>query len=148
MKKRIFTILCVISLLLLSGCKSDKLNQEITSFKYEYGSFSGGYYNYTINTENGKVLFNANGYSGVELNINKEITQSDLERLSKVITDNGIDKWNGFNKSDSNAMDGYSFELKITYKNGEEITAYGYMKYPPNYETAHQKLVNFLESIQ
>lgn len=119
MKKSIFITLCIISLLLLSGCNKKQIYLEITYFKYEYGSYGSGYYDYTINTENGKVLFNANGYSGAELNINKVITQSDLERLSKVITDNGIDKWNGFNKSDSNAMDGYSFELKITYKSGE-----------------------------
>lgn len=148
MKKIIFITLCITSLLLFTGCNKNQIQQEITYFKYEYGSYGGGYYDYTINSEVGKMIFTAKGYNGVELNISKEINKSKLEELSKIIVDQSIDKWNGFDNSDSNAMDGYSFELKVDYKNGDEITANGYMKYPPNYETAHQKLVSFLESIK
>ena len=119
-----------------------------TNFTYNYGSYNGGYYEYNIKNKNKKNIFTAKGYNGVNLNINKEIDEYYLEQLSKIIKETNIESWNGFNKKDNKILDGYSFNLKVEYKNGKTINASGYMKYPKNYKNTHKKIVKFLKSIK
>lgn len=77
----------------------------------------------------------------------KEIDKSYLEELAKIINDNEIYKWNGFDKSDKNILDGSSFTLEVNYSNGKTLKAHGYMKYPKNYNEGHKVLSDFLEQI-
>ena len=44
-------------------------------------------------------------------------------------------------------LDGYSFSLKITYKDGQSINAHGYMKYPDNYRVASDALTDYLNTL-
>ena len=57
-------------------------------------------YKYNIEKKDKKIIFTAKGKNGVGLNINKEINQSELGQLAKIINSNGIYEWNGFNKRD------------------------------------------------
>lgn len=153
MKKILLNILIIIMALTITGCgkKSvikSEIKSEINSFSYNYGSYNGGYYNYSITTNDNKVTLIAEGYNGVELNINKEIDNVYLEQLSKIINNNKIYEWDGFDKRDNSILDGYSFELIINYKDGSVIEASGYMKYPKNYDTGHKALTDFLNSIK
>ena len=152
MKKTFILIfIFVISLFVITGCaKSNKIESDIISFTYEYGSYNNGYYKYTIfvSVEENMVMFTAEGHNGVNLNINKEIDSSYLNQLSDIINDNKIYEWDGFHKSEDDVMDGYSFKLNIGYKNGETIDASGYMKYPDNYDNCHEALLKFLKSIK
>ena len=149
--KKVFTlsVILIILLLVITGCgKANKIESDINSFTYYYGSYNAGYYKYTISVEENKVMFSVQGHNGVNLNINKEIDSSYLNELSKIIDENKIYEWDGFHKREDDVMDGYSFELNIGYKNGETIDASGYMKYPDNYDNCHKALLVFLQSIQ
>ncbi len=148
-KRVLLSIICIIFTIIIAGCeKSDKNYDKITNFTYNYGSYNGGYYEYNIKKKKKKNIFTAKGYNGVNLNINKEIDEYYLEQLSKIIKETDIESWNGFNKKDNKILDGYSFNLKVEYKNGKTINASGYMKYPKNYKNTHKKIVKFLKSIK
>ena len=141
-------LLGLIIIMLMIGCgKGKEIKSDIVSFKYNYGGYNGGYYEYSIILEDDKAMFSANGSNGVDLYIDKEIDKSYFEKLAKVINDNKIYKWNGFDETDKNILDGYSFELIVKYKDDSTLKAYGYMKYPDEYNIGHEALTNFLESI-
>ena len=150
MRRRIgLIVLFIVSIFLITGCNSkEKVESNIISFTYGFGSFTGGYYKYKINVVDNKVMFNATGFNGVELDISKEIDSTYLIQLSNIINDNKIYEWDGFDKSDNSILDGYGFSLEISYENGETIKAGGYMKYPKGYDSAHENLFNFLQSIK
>ena len=149
MKKFVFTIAFVlIGILVLTGCeKPSKIDSNITSFKYSYGSYASGYYSYSLFIEDGKVLFLTEGKNGIDLSINKEVDSSYLTELEEIINSNGIYEWNGFNKSDNSITDGRGFELKVVYENGETIEASGYEVFPTNYEDCQQALIEFFQNI-
>lgn len=147
-KKVILTLLFAVILISITGCTSkQKIDSDIISFKYHYGSYSPGYYDYDISVIDEKVIFNAKGYNDVNFDVEKLIDKSYLEELTKIINDNEIYKWNGFDKSDKNILDGYDFNLEVNYSNGKSLKAHGYMKYPKNYNEGHKALSEFLEHI-
>ena len=145
--KKILISMLIIMIIVITGCgKTKGINSEITSFSYNYGDFDG-FYNYHMTLSKEEVIYIASGSNGVNLNINKTIDKSKLKELAKIINDNNIYEWNGFDKK-SNVTDGYSFELKVYYENGEVIIANGYQEYPDNYNAAHKALTDFLSSIK
>ena len=113
----IFSILFVVVLFAISGCKKKvQIESDIISFEYNYGSYNGGYYDYKISVNDDIASFAAKGSNGVNLDIDKEIDMSYLVSLSNIINDNKIYEWNGFNKHDNLVMDGYSFEFMQVVK--------------------------------
>lgn len=117
-----------------------------TSFNYAYGSYNGGYWDYSVYTENESTYFLASGSNGVDLNINVQVDKSVLVDLTKIVMDYKVWKWDGFRKQDDNVIDGYSFYLKVVFEN-DTISAYGYMKEPKNYEQVHEVLESYFEEL-
>ena len=150
-KKLLFGLAIIFGLVLLTGCEKKEdvsVDDEIVSFHYSYGSYNGGYYDYDITTQEDKVRFVAKGTNGVDLDEDKEIDKSVLTELSEVVIKNKINDWDGFNESDKDVQDGYSFTLVIEYESGKTVNASGYHKYPDNYNGAHEKLAKFLKEIK
>ena len=54
-----------------------------------------------------------------------------------------IEKWDGFSKSNSMVLDGYSFSFEAETVNGKTIYAHGNNSYPPHYG----EFVNYLQDI-
>lgn len=150
MKKKIIigAILVVGVIFFVGNSKQEKYEGDIVSFEYNYGDYNGGYYNYKIYKQDDKNYIKAKGMNGIELNVEKEVDDTVLKDISKIVKDNRIYEWNGFDKKDSHILDGYSFSLTIKYSDGKEIKANGYMKYPNNYETNHKVLVDYLELLK
>jgi len=151
--KVIILAFIMLTFLCITGCSDKKTiknwnyDANIIEFNYSYGSYDGGSYIYEIKVDNDVVNFNANGYNGVELNKKQVIDKSNIQKLEKIIKDNDIGKWNGFNKEKDYILDGYSFNLIIKYSNGYVIEAYGYEKYPKNYKDIHNQIIDVLENI-
>lgn len=124
------------------------LSSEIVNFKYDYGSYNGGYYEYEISKSKEKTIFTAYGLNGVDLNIETEVETSTLNDILEIVKEQNIASWNNFSKSDDNILDGYSFSIEIKFKNGETINAHGYEKYPKNYDITHKALSNYLEKLK
>ena len=123
MNKKIFTIiLLILSIITVTGCgKKDKYSDKIKSFKYSFGSFNGGYIDYEIYKSDKKTMIKIEGYNGKDIKIEKEIPESDLEEISKIILDKKIYNWNKFDESDNMILDGNSFSLNVVYNNDESI---------------------------
>lgn len=138
----------VVLLINLQNANKNKQNDNIVSFKYEYGSFSAGYYLFNIETKDNEVTFTASGENGVKLNIQRQLSKEELQKLSKIINENNIRNWDNFNGTNNSIMDGYSFDLHIVYEDGATVNAYGYHTYPRNYEKGHQALSDYLLSIK
>lgn len=45
----------------------------------------------------------------------------------------GVPSWNGFDKYDKRALDGWSFDLEIVLPDGKQIKAHGTNAFPKNY---------------
>ena len=132
---------------LQKGNEGDGNTNPITSFRYEYGSYFGGYYDYQIENDDGKNILTASGANGVKLDIQTELSKKELQELSRIINENNIQEWNNFDGKNNDIMDGYSFHLKVSYKDGTTINADGYESYPNNYKAGHKALETFLSSI-
>ncbi len=147
-KKTLLFLLLIGSFLVLTGCGGKEENTSgITKISYDYGSYHGGYYSYNITVNEDAITFYATGGNGVDLDINKEIEKDKITELEKIIKDNEIYNWDGFDEYDQDVYDGYGFTLKIEYKDGKKTEAQGYMLYPKNYDEGHKALVNYFESL-
>lgn len=151
--KKIILALFIIGLLISGLIRYEKIKKEkafidrdIIRFKYYYGSGEGTLYEYNINYKDDKYVLTLKGFdfNNDKMNIEKEIDKNDIIELSKVIEDNNIKSWNGFDESEKGIFDGNGFSLEIEYKSGEKIVAHGYMKYPENYKESHKKLSEYL----
>lgn len=124
------------------------IDSNIIEFSYEHGSYFGGYNEYHLYyTEEGIAHIEAIGYNGSELNIDKDIDESVFGEIEKIVNEQEIYKWDGFDESDNDILDGSSFSLKIMYKDGQSINAHGYMKYPDNYRIASDALTDYLNTL-
>lgn len=127
-----------------------KSKKEINSIKsLEYG-YSDGWHMY------GNVLYSLkcddkcilksklSGYPEEEV-FEVELSGYDIDNIIKILQDNNVGSWDGFNKSDKNVLDGTSFHFKVVTKDGTDIYASGYMKYPNNYRTVIDGIVSIFD---
>ncbi|MBP3799453.1 MAG: hypothetical protein ILA19_00590, partial [Bacilli bacterium] len=76
-----------------------------------------------------------------------EINNTILENVLAILNKYQVKNWNGFNKSDSNVLDGNSFNMSITEKDETHISAHGYMMWPENYREVKQELDELFKNI-
>ena len=140
-------LVAFLTLFFCFGC-SKEINSDITSFNFGCDFGLGGYYHYQIRVEDDKVIFTKEAIGMTTENIEKEITKKDLEEIQKIINEQEIYKWNGFDKTDKNVLDGSGFNLSVNYSNGENIEAHGYMRYPKNFKEASDVLLEYLKTLE
>ncbi len=112
---------------------------DITKIKSLYITYSDGYaMNYYTRYE----LKNKNGIytakikpHGVaeEEELETEIEKEDADKILNVLKKYHVEKWDGFDKTDKDVLDGDSFSFSLTLDNGKSIHASGYMMWPKNY---------------
>lgn len=149
--KSIILTLILSIILCTTGCQRDNswdYDANIVEFSYSYGGYFEGYYEYQIIVKDEKVSYTAVGYNGVDLNINETIDKSNVEVIEKIIKNNDVGKWNGFNRSNNNVEDGSSFSIKIKYSDGSIIKAHGSNCFPKNYIKVKQEIIRVLENIK
>ena len=144
MKKILLSITIILGLLILTGCDKD-YEGNITSFTYNYGSYNPGFYECRITTNENKPRIEILGFNGLDINVKKDITKKDITKLQKIINENKIYKWNGFEERNDKILDGNGFKLIVEYDDGKTINATGYMKYPKDYDKGHKALIEFLD---
>jgi hypothetical protein len=153
MKKQKFHLLKLLMMtvtvaLLATGCEllkyleKTKNYEGIISLTYEYGSFSGGYYELKLYYENEIPYIQAKGNNGVQLSYNHEIEQDKVIAFEEALNQQNIAAMDGFHKSDDDILDGYSFSLDIQYS-ADSLSASGYMKYPKNYTEIDKVITDF-----
>ena len=115
---------------------------DIKSFKFHYtrGYAMNSYVNYNIDC-NDKCLATIKPYEVPEKEaIQLEIDNKFLKKIETILQKYDVGKWNGFDKTDKNVLDGNSFSLNVSFTNNTRISASGYMKWPKNYKEVRDEL--------
>ena len=56
------------------------------------------------------------------------------EKIKEILIKYNVNKWNGFDKTDKDVLDGDSFSLYVKMDEEQKIDASGYMQWPENYK--------------
>lgn len=120
---------------LFGGCAAKNCTGSVTYLSYsKIGSWMDGY-SVTVKTdENGDTVLiytddRHRDYGEMTVLADASLT----EAITKICNEHEIRKWNGFDKSNKNVMDGDGFSLSAEYEGGGRIHASGYMKWPKGY---------------
>ena len=62
------------------------------------------------------------------------------KKVEDVLNKYNVIKWDGFKGNDPYVLDGDSFSMSLTLKDGTNISASGYMKWPENYIKVRNEL--------
>ena len=144
-KIRILTIMGMVILLIMSlfGCAKKVEIGEIESFSFGYtaGYMMNSNVRYSLLLENGTYTatvkpLNEPQEAAQTFTVDEHFVQS----LRQLLIDNEAGKWNGFNKSDKNVLDGDNFTMFILMTDGTTLDAHGYMKWPKNYHAVKNGL--------
>lgn len=110
--------------------------KEIRSFTYYHnGTISYDGYNYTFYQDEEGVHLTAEmncGWEKLEVDLNDEI----MDQLETIVHEHQMHDWDGFNKTDSNVMDGEGFSLYIDFMDNTRIAAHGSNVFPEGYDDA------------
>lgn len=144
-----FIVLGIIS----TGCTSSKKIKSIKNIKNFSFSYSNGYAmyaytNYELKYKNNTytVSIKPNGISDDE-KYDVNIDSSFAKKVEDVLNKYNVVRWNGFNKSDQNVLDGDSFSMNIKYNDNDHVSANGYMMWPENYTNVKSELDNLFMEI-
>ena len=69
-----------------------------------------------------------------------------IKSIEEVLNKYEVYKWDGFNKSDNNVLDGDSFHIGVSM-DGMNISASGYMMYPEHYREVREELDNIFNEL-
>ena len=126
---------------------------NLIELSYIYGDFR--YHRFECNIkkitdEQGieRVFLKAEDFAYGDIVIEEEVEETVLNDLAKIIEEENIFAWNGFNKNaDANDVrDGFSFELRAEFEN-YKIIARGYVKRPDNFKAGHDRLFGYLQNL-
>lgn len=151
MKANTILLLLCAGLVLLCGCSAAKKPApespsrptgseageeplDITAFSFHHtASFADGCFVLKLTREeSGTHLYAEELFSGGRI-VDTTIEGDALEQLGELAGTYRVDRWNGFDKSNSRVMDGSSFSLDVTLADGGTISAHGNNSFPENY---------------
>ena len=141
MKSKLALILIIIGVVIvlfafLSGRSKPVKIGKIESFSLSYttGNTANANVRYALTVENGVCTAAVKPVNVPPEDERTFVVDADFVReLEQILIDNEVGKWNGFDKTDKNVMDGDSFSLYITMADGASVDAHGYMRWPKNY---------------
>ena len=127
-------------------------NGELTSL---YLSYSNGYmmnsniqYDFKYDEETNKYIVEIKPYLVDEDDkLVIEVDESFKDKLKEIIIKYELVKWDGFNESDKNVLDGDSFSFGAWFKDKTSIHASGYMMWPENYSNVRGELDSLFMNI-
>ena len=110
-------------------------------FSYSQGYAANAYIIYEIEYKDNKYIAKIKPY-GVsdEEATEKEVDKCFVKNVKEVLDKYEVSKWNGFNKTDRNVLDGDSFSFSVTTIDDKSISAHGYMSWPKNYRDVRSEL--------
>lgn len=125
--------------------------KRIESFYYEYGSDDMGYFTYSIMPQKDmdSVLVTLSSRTDPDKDVEQSVSSTLIDDLDKLIADNKLSEWDGFDESAGSGVDGYSFQLTISYENGDSIAAQGFEDYPvsqEDYQAKHEAILALLDA--
>ncbi len=155
MKRKILIILLIIILIIIVGIILLKRNKptnisKIKSFSFFYtqGYAVNASINYELTCDNNKCQALIKQYGvpyeeATTIDVDKKVE----EKLIEIIEKYEVNKWDGFSKTNKNALDGDSFSINIKMEDDNSISASGYMSWPQNYGKVREELDNLFTDI-
>ena len=154
MKTGILAVIAIIIAVLatLGIRKSTKVTppaSNISNIKHFYFTYSNGYAmnsytKYEIDEKDGKFIAKIKQYGEPEEDSKEiEISSEKMKELENILNKYNVSKWDGFNKTDKNVLDGDSFSFSLRTEDNKSISASGYMKWPDNYKNVVGELETF-----
>lgn len=127
--------------------------QKIGSIKTFHFTYTNGYaanaftyYDIRLKDGNYKAYIKLNGVPAEEA-VEIEMTKEQVQKVEEILNKYKVYKWNGFDKTDKDVLDGDSFSLNLSMENGKSIGASGYMAWPDNYREVKAELSTFFEGL-
>lgn len=142
----------LLAVALMSGCEEtpemldgndyvDRSGMEIVSFSYsKRGSTADSFASYQLEAQGDgdSALLTADFivYGEVEASVGAE----ELDKLHEIIVAHDLDRWDGFDESDSMVLDGSGFSLSYVYADGSIVSAHGSNAFPEGYAAARDEI--------
>ena len=131
-------IIWIIVFLLSRKSREDNKIKDIISFRLSY---SNGYmanssiiYEYYYDKEMNKYMVSVKPHLVAdEDKVIVEAPSDFSDKIKNILIKYEVSKWNGFNKSNQNVLDGDDFSLSVRMQDNQNISAHGYMSWPKNY---------------
>ena len=137
------------STLFIIGCFKKPIKIENTksfSLNYSVGYHMNGDYTYEVILENDKYIASYKKYCvDPEDALKKEVDIEFVHKIEELMTKYQVNKWDGFNKSDKDVLDGNSFSFSYSSTDNKSIEAHGYMKWPKNYREFRDEISDLYE---
>ena len=149
MKPNIIIIICLLLLIIvlitcaiLTKHKKDNIsNIKEMRFSYSTGTAINANVFYEIKCHNNSCLATIKPSDIPEEECAEtKINKTTIVEIENILNKYEVSKWNNYDKSDKNVLDGNSFSIYITMENDKSITAHGYMKWPKNYNEVKSEL--------
>ncbi|MBE5767177.1 MAG: hypothetical protein E7335_08455 [Clostridiales bacterium] len=128
---------------ILTGCahlKKTGTDAQISSFCYQHsGMHTGLIYTYNLQKEN-------EGYTayydlnGGQMLFSVPVDADFAAELKKIVDENNLYAWDGFDEAPYDVLDGESFTLRIEFEDGTKIRACGSNSYPKGYQEAYGEI--------
>ena len=158
MKTGMFAVIAIIIAIITTlGISKNKpitpTASNISNIKYFYFTYSNGYAmnaytKYQIDEKDGKYIATIKQHGEPEEDAKEvELSLEKMKELENILNKNNVSKWNGFNKTDKNVLDGDSFSFSLRMENNKGISASGYMKWPENYKNVVRELETFFGNL-
>ena len=156
MKTKYIIIIGIVILTIIGGyCLVKLLNSkekpkeediDITKIKSFYMTYTNGYAmnsytRYKLKIEDDKYIAEIKPYGIPEEELLEiEVDKSIMDKIVEVLKKYEVRKWNGFDKTDKDVLDGDSFSLSVGLEDNKSISASGYMMWPNNYRNVENEI--------
>ena len=117
-------------------------------FHYTKGYAMNADVSYEIECSDGECILTYKPY-GIDENDakKKKLDSETVKKIENILTKYEVARWDGFDKSAKDVLDGDSFSFSLTMKDDSSISASGYMKWPENYGNVRNELDSLFESL-
>lgn len=121
---------------------------ELTEFTFDhFGMMANDCFTFTVTeTEDGVMLYLEENFSGGAV-LETPADPSVLDQLEQIAGNYAMVNWDGFDKSNSDILDGSGFYLSMTLTDGRTITAHGNNAFPNGYSEAKLEILEIYRSL-
>lgn len=147
MKQLLSALMALI--LSLTGAQTAPVRTDaaLTAFSFNHGGMSmDQIFSYSVYAQDGHMLADFELYCRYEIE-GVELDGEDVELLRALIDEFDLWSWNGFQKSNSQVLDGDSFGLSASFADGTELSAWGSNAYPKGYSAGAQAICAYFEAL-
>ncbi len=121
--------------------RSKMMQLTYLTFYYTTGTDINASVNYALTEQEGRytAVICPRGVSA-EHAIVTEVGENFVTEVTSVLLQYHVGRWNGFDRSRKNVLDGNSFTLNAGFTSGKSIHAHGYMWWPKHFRAVRDAL--------